>query len=144
MNQQAVVFAAQKIRDRVDPHGQIEARQDPNGDTIHHFLWMCDQVISGRVHGRKSHRWLGYLQCAMVFSGEEDLSLEAMKALSRRASDQFPEPDLDDAMQALDPRRRKVVGSAIRDMPDVIRMTDAEANVYRLLGRLVLESGPLS
>lgn len=93
MNQQAVIYAAQKIRDRVDPEGKIDAHQDPNGDTVHHFLWMCDQIISGRVHGRKSHRWLGYLQCAMVFSGEEDLSLEAMKELSREASAKFPGGD---------------------------------------------------
>jgi hypothetical protein len=93
MNREAVIYAAEQIRELVDPDNRIEARQDPNGDTVHHFLWMCDQITTGAVTGRKAHRWLGYLQCAMVFSGEEHLSLEAMKQLSREAIEHYPEPE---------------------------------------------------
>lgn len=105
MNQQAVVYAAQNIRDRVDPEGKIDAHQDPNGDTVHHFLWMCDQITSGVITGNKSHRWLGYLQCAMVFSGEENLSLQAMKDLNREATGLFPD-DEDDLTTRIEAERR--------------------------------------
>jgi hypothetical protein len=142
MNQQAVTYCAEQIREMIDPHRQIDARQEVSGDTVHHFLWMCDQITSGAVEGRKSHRWLGYLQCAMVFSGQWDL--DDMKNLSRSAIERFPDDvptvaDVIEAVQALPPNRRKVIGSAIRDTPDIVRMSDNEERVYRLLGKLILE-----
>lgn len=91
MNQEAVIWAAGEIRKLIDPDNMIEAYRVETGDQVHHFLWMADQITSGAVTGNKSHRWLGYLQCAMVFSGEEYLSLTAMKELNRQAIERFPE-----------------------------------------------------
>ena len=95
MSPEAVRYAATQIRERIDPHRQIDARQEASGDTVHHFLWMCDQLIERKVTGNKAHRWLGYLQCAMIFSGEEHLDLSSMKELSREANEKFPDEGWD-------------------------------------------------
>lgn len=48
------------------------------------------------------------------------------------------------ALVTLPPRRRKVIGCAIRDTPTIVAMSDLEEKVYQELGRLVLDSGPIS
>jgi hypothetical protein len=48
------------------------------------------------------------------------------------------------ALVSLPPRRRKVIGCAIRDTPTIVAMSDLEEKVYQELGRLVLDSGPIS
>jgi hypothetical protein len=52
--------------------------------------------------------------------------------------------DLKQALVTLSPRRRKVIGCAIRDTPTLVAMSDLEEKAYQELGKLVLNSGPIS
>lgn len=45
-------------------------------------MYMIDEIESGKdVDGEKAHRWLGWLQCALV--ARDVCSLDEMKALNK-------------------------------------------------------------
>lgn len=48
-----------------------------------HLCWMMDKITGGEVIGEKAHRWLGYLQCAVVIGG--GATLEQVKMINKRS-----------------------------------------------------------
>lgn len=50
-----------------------------------HLHWMLIALMTEEVTGDKAHRWLGWVQCAIVVGG--GATLEQMKAANKRASE---------------------------------------------------------
>lgn len=46
-----------------------------------HIQEMLEKIISGEITGEKSHRWLGWVQCAIVMGGNS--SLTEMKQINK-------------------------------------------------------------
>lgn len=39
-----------------------------------HLLWMCEEILSGKVDGEKAHRWLGFVQGVLFDDGQYTIS----------------------------------------------------------------------
>ena len=62
-----IVEVAQKTRECA---GSVSyAKQDVDGATLEHAIWMLQGIIEGYVTGEKAHRWLGYAQALVVVIG---------------------------------------------------------------------------
>lgn len=76
MNPKAVV---PQLKDLVEKASKLPASHPEYGRD--HLLHIIREIESGRVSGEKAHRWLGWLQCALVIGGAT--TLEAMKAANK-------------------------------------------------------------
>jgi hypothetical protein len=61
------------------------AARDEDGCGIQHAAWMLEEIVTGKIAGRKAHRWLGYAQALLVSGGW--LTLDEAKLANKRASD---------------------------------------------------------
>ena len=69
-----------------------------------HLLWMCQQIEDNaeELHPTKLHRWLGFVQCAMMANGM--LDFEAAKTMFNEAKNAYGISDEDDDLvDHLDP-----------------------------------------
>jgi hypothetical protein len=71
----SVAAMAEKCRTLIEAH--IVSRTDlPPAVAPKHLLWMCDQIEkhTGDWPDTKLHRWIGFIQCAMIANGILDLA----------------------------------------------------------------------
>jgi hypothetical protein len=80
-----VVSAATKlmvvIRDSMET--QYVACRSETGTGMPHYLWMLRGITNGYIQHEKAHRWLGYVQGALV--SRNIVSLNDMKQLNHES-----------------------------------------------------------
>jgi hypothetical protein len=80
--EQCIKAAVQIDSDHLNPGWPVERSDDGRG--VPHLRWMLKQIISSpEMSQDKAMRWLGYVQGALVTTGQT--TLEQMKEVSRRA-----------------------------------------------------------
>ncbi len=68
MNQEQIQKIAVHYKEILNKRGYlVPIRYNENEYASHdgrftHLLWMCEELISGKVDGEKAHRWLGFIQ----------------------------------------------------------------------------------
>ena len=50
-----------------------------------HVEYMCMEILKKNIKGRKAHRWLGWIQCAIVMGSKH--TLEEMKQINKNAKE---------------------------------------------------------
>ncbi len=50
-------------------------QKDPEGLGIEHIKYMLNEIATEKVQGEKAHRWLGYAQGVLVYSGSFTLDM---------------------------------------------------------------------
>lgn len=61
----------------------VKAERDPHGKSNEHLAWMLEGIATGYIQFEKAHRWLGYVQGAMVTKGAAEL--DDMKQINKDA-----------------------------------------------------------
>lgn len=74
-------IAAENCREFVEKSETLSDTQPAANRS--HLNFMIDEIVSGRVAGEKSHRWLGYMQGVLVATGSA--TLEEMKSVNIEA-----------------------------------------------------------
>jgi hypothetical protein len=87
----------QSIAHCARPNADLPAPLQPK-----HLAWMCEQIANHAElwHAAKLHRWIGFVQCAMLAHGM--LDLPAAKAMFDEAKNAYG-PVSDDFFDHLDP-----------------------------------------
>jgi hypothetical protein len=83
-----------RCKDQILEHGESCLGQ-PAPLRQKHLLWMCDRMLDrlDDWSAVKLHRWLGFIQCAMIANHIVDL--EGAKQMFDRAKVAFGEPSKD-------------------------------------------------
>jgi hypothetical protein len=85
------------ILDRHEPTPDLPKSLQPA-----HLAWMCDSVINHSEDWAVSrlHRWIGFIQCALI--ANRMLDLEGARAMFNAAKAKYGDPD-EDLLDHLDP-----------------------------------------
>lgn len=60
----------------------LDAKRDREGKSLGHLRWMCIELAHKNVgSATKTCRWLGYVQCAMIYRGLTTLEAEKERNL---------------------------------------------------------------
>jgi len=73
-----VKVAAQEIDKLIDSTNLPPLNAEYGKDHLHE---MVNKIICGEISEERAHRWLGYLQCAIVIGG--GASLEQIKMINK-------------------------------------------------------------
>jgi hypothetical protein len=70
----SIAAMAEKCRSLIEGHN-ITAKNLPHALVPKHLLWMCDRIEkhANDWPDTKLHRWIGFIQCAMIANGILDL-----------------------------------------------------------------------
>jgi hypothetical protein len=71
----SIAAMAEKCRSLIERHNTTE-KDLPRALLPIHLLWMCDRIEkhAGEWPDTKLHRWIGFVQCAMMANGILDLA----------------------------------------------------------------------
>ncbi|MCA9064218.1 MAG: hypothetical protein KDA96_14205 [Planctomycetaceae bacterium] len=99
-----VVAMAEKCKRVIQEWDDYDARL-PKALHRKHLLWMCEKIVQHAEVGpaHKLHRWIGFIQCAML--ANRMLDLDQLKAIFDEAklAHQEASADLEDMLEHLDP-----------------------------------------
>lgn len=68
MNIDEIKSVCAEYKTSFNKKGYLIPKKDPGDEgpthdgRYSHLLWMCEEIIEGRVEGEKVHRWLGFIQ----------------------------------------------------------------------------------
>lgn len=96
-----IVAMADKCREIISARGMTDAGQ-PRSLQPRHLEWMCREVVmrSNDWPASKIHRWIGFIQAAMIAG--RMLDLHEVKAMFDEAKNAYGASD-DDLLDHLDP-----------------------------------------
>jgi hypothetical protein len=71
----SIAAMAERCRSLIDGH-KVTSKGLPRALLPKHVLWMCDRIEKHAADwpDTKLHRWIGFVQCAMMANGILDLS----------------------------------------------------------------------
>lgn len=87
MNLEQIKKVVAEYKVTINQKGYLKAYRHPEDEVAGHdsrymhLLWMCEEILAGKVEGEKAHRWLGFIQG--VFFDDCQKTIKQLKEQNR-------------------------------------------------------------